>query len=263
MSGMTLTNRETAALRALADPTLAQEPGPVVSWALLEAIKGLLDADEIEFEETDPRRGWLGFLMAVDGHSHVDEEPDDPHFWDLFWSTEACVRTADPTTREVMLLSDTVSDRQWRSTEIWVEYTRHTGLFHSMMAILPDPAGHLVRLHCWRTHGRDFTERERFLLALARPHLAEAYAESRARQRPHPGLTPRQVELLGHVGRGLTNRQVARNMGLAEGTVARHLNNIYDRLGVASRTEAVTRIAAYGNPEGPGAAPRNRGSDAN
>jgi len=48
---------------------------------------------------------------------------------------------------------------------------------------------------------------------------------------------------------------VARNLGLAEGTVARHLNNIHERLGVTSRTEAVTRLVGSRWPRGRAHAP--------
>ena len=38
-----------------------------------------------------------------------------------------------------------------------------------------------------------------------------------------------------------TNTQIARQLGISEGTVRTHLENIYGRLGVSSRTAAVTR----------------------
>jgi DNA-binding NarL/FixJ family response regulator len=44
------------------------------------------------------------------------------------------------------------------------------------------------------------------------------------------------------VALGHTNRQVARDLGLAEGTVRKHLENIYARLEVNSRTEALARL---------------------
>ena len=47
---------------------------------------------------------------------------------------------------------------------------------------------------------------------------------------------------LRRVSEGWTNQQIARRMGLAEDTVRTHLNNIYARLGVRSRTEAVTQV---------------------
>ena len=56
---------------------------------------------------------------------------------------------------------------------------------------------------------------------------------------PAERLTKRQPELLDLVAAGLTNRQVARQLGLSEGTVRRHLENIFTRLGVNSRTAAV------------------------
>jgi DNA-binding NarL/FixJ family response regulator len=43
------------------------------------------------------------------------------------------------------------------------------------------------------------------------------------------------------VAAGHTNTQIARCLGVTEGTVRTHLENIYERLGVSSRTAAVTR----------------------
>jgi DNA-binding NarL/FixJ family response regulator len=53
------------------------------------------------------------------------------------------------------------------------------------------------------------------------------------------GLTPREAEILREVTRGGTNRQVADALVISEKTVARHLANIYTKLGVSTRTAAV------------------------
>jgi ATP/maltotriose-dependent transcriptional regulator MalT len=59
----------------------------------------------------------------------------------------------------------------------------------------------------------------------------------------HPvGLTSREVEVLGLVATGMTNAQVAGRLFLSPRTVQRHLNSIYHKLGVSSRT-AATRFA--------------------
>ena len=64
-----------------------------------------------------------------------------------------------------------------------------------------------------------------------------------ATAREHPaGLTPREVEVLVLVATGLTNAQVAQRLFLSPRTVQRHLNSIYHKLGVSSRT-AATRFA--------------------
>lgn len=52
------------------------------------------------------------------------------------------------------------------------------------------------------------------------------------------GLTAREVEVLVLVAEGRTNREVAAELVLSEKTVARHLSNIFTKLGVSTRTEA-------------------------
>ena len=55
---------------------------------------------------------------------------------------------------------------------------------------------------------------------------------------PSGALTDREREVLSLVASGETNRQVAVALGISEHTVARHLSNIFDKLGVTSRTAA-------------------------
>jgi DNA-binding NarL/FixJ family response regulator len=98
-----------------------------------------------------------------------------------------------------------------------------------------------VRLLFFREAGPDFSERDRALLTLLRPHLHQAYLDAERRRRGIPQLTPRHWELLHLVAAGHTNAQIARRLGVSEGTVRKHLENIYVRLHVSSRTAAVTR----------------------
>jgi DNA-binding NarL/FixJ family response regulator len=55
---------------------------------------------------------------------------------------------------------------------------------------------------------------------------------------PPAGLTKRELEILAGIARGATNRQVAQQIFISEKTVARHLANIFAKLGVSSRTAA-------------------------
>jgi len=52
-------------------------------------------------------------------------------------------------------------------------------------------------------------------------------------------LTPRELEVLRLAGRGLTNREIAQRLVLSPRTVESHMANIFGKLGVGSRTEAV------------------------
>ena len=55
---------------------------------------------------------------------------------------------------------------------------------------------------------------------------------------PDPTLSAREAEVLTAVAEGLTNAEVADRLHISENTVKFHLQNIYQRLGVANRTEA-------------------------
>jgi ATP/maltotriose-dependent transcriptional regulator MalT len=56
---------------------------------------------------------------------------------------------------------------------------------------------------------------------------------------PTPGgLSAREVEVLGHVARGETNREIAAALGISERTVDRHVSNIFMKLDVSSRAAA-------------------------
>jgi DNA-binding CsgD family transcriptional regulator len=55
----------------------------------------------------------------------------------------------------------------------------------------------------------------------------------------HPGgLTQREVEVLRLIGSGKSNREIAEQLAIAEGSVRRHVNNIYNKTGATNRTEA-------------------------
>lgn len=51
-------------------------------------------------------------------------------------------------------------------------------------------------------------------------------------------LSPREAEVLAFVAQGLTNPQIAERLTVSENTVRFHLKNIFEKLGVANRTEA-------------------------
>jgi DNA-binding CsgD family transcriptional regulator len=61
-------------------------------------------------------------------------------------------------------------------------------------------------------------------------------------RREEVGLTAREREVLAWVARGKTNAQIARLLWLAPGTVGKHLEHVYAKLGVSTRTAAVTRF---------------------
>ncbi|WP_433360120.1 response regulator [Streptosporangium sp. CA-115845] len=63
---------------------------------------------------------------------------------------------------------------------------------------------------------------------------------------PDATLSPRELDVLGHVAEGLTNRQISKWLFLSETTVKTHLVHIYTKLGVDSRTAAVAAATKKG-----------------
>ncbi|MPZ87753.1 MAG: DNA-binding response regulator [Nitriliruptorales bacterium] len=73
----------------------------------------------------------------------------------------------------------------------------------------------------------------------AAPALARTMELSRGPDAGAPGgLTPREVEVLRLVATGVTNREVADTLVISEKTVARHLSNMFTKLGITSRAAA-------------------------
>lgn len=60
------------------------------------------------------------------------------------------------------------------------------------------------------------------------------------------GLSARELEVLSHLGRGLSNDDLGRVLGVSAETIKSHLKSIFAKLGVAGRTEAVARAFALG-----------------
>ena len=63
---------------------------------------------------------------------------------------------------------------------------------------------------------------------------------------PRSELTPRELEVLGLVVKGLSNRKIGDALSITEGTVKIHVNNILSKMGVADRTQAATTALRRG-----------------
>jgi DNA-binding CsgD family transcriptional regulator len=246
-------------LRALAAIVSQDRPdlpdGEGLPPSLLADLTDQIRCDEISLERYDSgrRRGW--FLQGIPAltedelKAHEDLDPALwAHAWACHWDCQSCSypeRTGD--VRSAVKPSDFYSARQWHCTGMYCDILRPQGLEHQLGLCLPDPAalsagpGRTVRLFFHRGPGPDFTDRDRAVLTLLRPHLHQACLDAERRRHPVPRLTPRQKDLLHLLAAGHTNSQIARRLGISEGTVRTHLENIYEKLHVSSRTAAVTR----------------------
>jgi ATP/maltotriose-dependent transcriptional regulator MalT len=87
--------------------------------------------------------------------------------------------------------------------------------------------------------------RDTFFRLGARPDLARLDALTTKRGRTEHGLTARELEVLRLVARGRSNREIAGALVISERTVARHVQNIFAKLGVSSRASASVFAAEH------------------
>lgn len=91
-----------------------------------------------------------------------------------------------------------------------------------------------------------------------RPQLADVYSASndlalarrgglrtRSSRAPKEILSPRELEVLGLVKRGLRNRDIAKALVISESTAKVHVQHVLEKLGVQTRTEAAARLDLF------------------
>lgn len=150
-------------------------------------------------------------------------------------------------------ISDSVAPARFRETALFNESYRCIGLDHAVALPIRVDDGQLVSFVLNR-RGRDFSDREVALLDALRRPLAELFGRLRAPipghlERPQRaaadfGLTPREAEVLRWLGTGKTDREIAGLLGTSPRTVHKHLQRVYVKLGVETRTAAVMRALA-------------------
>jgi DNA-binding NarL/FixJ family response regulator len=84
------------------------------------------------------------------------------------------------------------------------------------------------------------------------PKAAAALLADRSTRPPAVELTAREREVLSLIVQGLANKQIGRRLGISEKTVKGHLTNLFQRIGVADRTQAALWAERTGALRGDG-----------
>ncbi|MBO3747686.1 helix-turn-helix domain-containing protein [Streptosporangiaceae bacterium NEAU-GS5] len=188
-------------------------------------------------------------IVAGLGTQADDADPAmDEVFWRHYQEHPLCHGSG--AALPVVSIGDMLTPRAWHQTGLYAEYFRPDGVEHEIVVKLTHAPGQTHVLLLDRGPGPDFDDRDHLVLRLLRPHLDAAV--SRLTAPPTPRLTARQQEILALVGDGLTNRVIARRLGVSEHTVRKHLEHIFGRLGVSSRTAAAGAARTASGAVGPG-----------
>lgn len=250
---VTPSERDLRTLAGMVSDYRADLPPQGLPLSLLNDLGTQIPCDAILFEGLDSQGQGTWFAQALPADDNTPAGEYAQAHWEHYWDCQPCSypdRTGD--LRSVIKIADFYSSRQWRSTGMYRDLYQPQGIEHELMLTLParpdkpPGPGRSLRLFLFRGPGPDFCEADRALLTLLRPHLHQAWLDAEHRRHPLPELTPRHWQLLDLLAAGHTNAQIARRLGLSEGTVRTHLENIYSRLHVCSRTAAVTRAFPTG-----------------
>lgn len=232
-------------LRIIKAPDLGED-GEGLAWSALHEIETLIPCQLVSFDSLDVDHHRYYFEQGIAVGERVADATEEPGAYDAYWfhyPDSICSypeRTGDFSS--VTMTTDFCTLQEHRQTPMYVDVIAPSGVDHEMMVCLPNGPGRQLRLLVWRMRtDPDFTERDRALLTLLRPHLYAAHLQVLQRRLGVPELTDRQWELLRLVDAGLSNIQVARRLHVTENTVRKHLENIYQRLHVSSRTAALAK----------------------
>ena len=141
-------------------------------------------------------------------------------------------------------ISDSIPFTRFREGALYGEYYRRIGIDHAIAVPLLVDDRTLVSFVLNRRK-RDFSDRDRDVLDLARTTLAALHrqfaGDGAARAALVAALTPREREVLRWLAAGKTDRDIGEIVDCSHRTVQKHLQRIYEKLGVETRTAAVAR----------------------
>jgi len=147
-------------------------------------------------------------------------------------------------------ISDSLGAAPFRESAIYNEYYRGIGIDHAIAVPLFVDRGLLVSFVLNRK-GRDFSDRDCALLDLVREPLAALYRNLLARKNERGfaalPVTAREREVLSWLAAGKTDKDIGAILGMSPRTVQKHLQHIYEKLGVETRTAAVVRAMELGS----------------
>ena len=152
-------------------------------------------------------------------------------------------------------ISDFLSEDEFHETGIYKEVYAPMGAEDQLSFILPSPPSVIVGIAMNRVD-RSFSERDREIIELVRPHLSQAFRDAQLRQNGDPlsttrletlGLTEREAEVMRLVVDGASANDVAEQLVISVHTARNHIAHVYEKLGVRNRAAAVAAVLRTNN----------------
>jgi DNA-binding CsgD family transcriptional regulator len=245
-----ITNADLRSVIEMLHDLSADRSGEIFPRTVIERLGELLDAPNAGYSEWRPREPeyyirTFPFGEMPDYYIRTLPEPD--------WFGEALLRwhhqdaincTRFRTVPEPIAVSDVLSKRAVDGAELYQYTLRAFGFADMTKLFLPPGVAGEPRFFFFDRERWGLASRERALLDLLRSHLTL----HREKWRPPPpglqSLTSREREILEAVSNGETNAQIAKRLWISPYTVRAHLEHIFEKLNVKTRTEAAAQLFA-------------------
>jgi len=236
-------------LEAVADEGTTPFPADV-----LAGLRGVVRCEAVGYWEWSAQE-LLGFSLTADKPAVILP------VWDVYpqvrqddplpgWAPRGSPLPHTEWFGRTLAISDFVSDREFRRGGLYAEVCKPLGVQAVMKVYLPTGAAAGASLVFNTTRTR-FAGSDRLTLERLVPHLAQLRRNALAR-RTYPALidstaaarmrllrlTPRERVVLARAVAGETNAAIAAALFVSPGTVRKHLEHIYDKLEVRTRTQA-------------------------
>lgn len=226
----------------------------------MEGLSRLIESDILIYNEIYPGRIRADF---VDEPARVIADPQRATFERYAHQHPLITHYARTRERYPRKVSDYLTLSQFQNLALHSEFFRPLGLNYQMAVTIPSTPELVIGIALNRSRA-DFSERDRAVLEAIRPHLAQAHrnvtersaleeraeATERALWSSPAGdlasLTRREHQVLVLVANGKTNPQIADCLSLSPRTVQKHLEHIYEKVGVRTRTAAAMKLASTG-----------------
>ena len=216
----------------------------------------LVPADLIVYTEVDLANG------RASAHTNHEAPLDLQKFAKLAWQHPVIAYTARTGDTAPRAISDFLSGPAFQSLELYQDFFKAHGI-HDQLSIGVEADGPRLIGIAFNRCRRGFGLTERKALQLVRPHLARLYHDLAWRARAErlltwiasvdgldqPGrrpaakrLTFRELEVVALVARGCTNKQIGSHLDVSPRTVQKHLEHVYDKVGIRTRAGAVAQF---------------------
>lgn len=247
---MHLSTHEQAALgrvfALLAEDMDARALRLAVGGALLD----LLRADHFASFVWDARRQVFdeGVWLAMDPANLARYDAWFQHHDPITLKLQAC--------RRATAVSEVMPHRELRRTEFFNDFLARDGLHWGINLHAFDGARALGDLRIWRgRHRGEFGDHDKALLDLVEPAFVAALGRCRAAgagaaptaDEQAPPLSPREREVALALRRGLTDKEIARELGLAVPSVRTYLARLQEKTGAARRAGLAAWAARLGD----------------